>query len=517
MSDTPNQTQFTPWITNGGWTYWPSGRRYIALTGLVTLLASIPVGMILVGIGFALICLLLILKSPINRQFVYHAFTEQHRNYKERRRDKKRGPYRTRELRDIIVTDDEGNRKRQVTNLVQPNIIPLNKGESGFLTEIHTPDTGSHTLYVMAGGLGPSISGSPEDVVDMGEAFASVLKVVDADYGDSGLTGVLFFDRRPTNAQSVINYYERKGVVSDDPSFQAIGANLRERIINQIDTTGDLQAGVAICLPRPRSWNKAKSLDTLPTSDVVAAPAYRATELLMQGLPGIGTSEVHRPTPFEAALLIRGGLDVTQTHELYLDYDADITRQKSGELASFDDSLLMQGGILPDDWSPMRSYLRIGDSFTRMFFVPNYPDRRVLGGVMQQLFEAPQDIWYGISIVYQTMGNKGERYRNRMRRFASDAKQIERAKRGSSSSAEQIDQESSIREADTLLFYSGGRTIKQNLLTYVSASSLAGLEEASTLLRQIFRDVNLPLQPVVGRSLQIPVRLAMLGINQERV
>jgi hypothetical protein len=56
-----------------------------------------------------------------------------------------------------------------------------------------------------------------------------------------------------------------------------------------------------------------------------------------------------------------------------------------------------------------------------------------------------------------------------------------------------------------------------NLLACVSSGSLEGLEEASSMLRRMFRQVNLSLQPVVGRSLQIPVRLAMLGIRTEHI
>jgi len=174
---------------------------------------------------------------------------------------------------------------------------------------------------------------------------------------------------------------------------------------------------------------------------------------------------------------------------------------------------------MPDtsEWRAGTSYLRIGDTYTRMFFVPGFPNREVPAGFMQHLFNSPYDIWYQLSVIYETISQEHEKRRINLKKTGQDAKRINRVERGSSGSIEREFEEQVTREEEAQLFFSAGEAVKMNLLASVSSDSLSDLKDSEVRLRQMFREVGLDLQVVRPISLQVPTRLAMFGIRTDRL
>jgi len=231
----------------------------------------------------------------------------------------------------------------------------------------------------------------------------------------------------------------------------------------------------------------------------------------------MGATRPRRPTPFEAITLLNGTLDPSTIEQLYLDSYFDTERMKNEELTTFEESLLMQRGILPPDWQPEHTYLRIGDTYCRMFFVPDYPDPFVEAGLMRALVNASEDIWYGVSFNYETQNVGTERRRMKVRRNEADSRRIDRGKAGRSTSVAEEERDSLEEQYERIQHYSRGGVIKLNTIAWVNSASLEGLEASEDRLAQIFRNVGLPLQRVTGRSLQVPVRLSAYGIRSEKV
>lgn len=515
MSDA-RTTQFMPWVTNSGWTYWPLSRIAVLGSFVIALVISLPLGFWWLGMISLLVGVGLVSPAPTNRQYVYQFIGEIYYNWREKRREKRRGPYRSRELKEVLFETDDQRTKRKAVEPVQPQFVPLQGGARGYLTEVSTPGNGRHTLFTLADSHGEAVASNPEQLVVAADQFSGVLKGAAREYG-VGLYASLFFMRVPTDVEDALSYFERQRFDSDDNAVQALQASYSQALAQQIDSTGGFFSGIGISVPRPRSWNKAKSLDQLTDEEIRKAIGYRVSDLLASRLDAIGVSGVRRPTPYEATMLLRAGLDVAEIERMYIDWFVDRRNEREGKLKDFSDSLVMQSGPIPDDWSVAHNYLRVGSTYHRMFFVPGYADRHVPAGLMQHLYNAPQDIWYGISEVYETISASGEQRRMKYRRLKQDADRAGRAQRGASARVEQREEESLTDEAESLLFYSRGEAIKKNLLASVSATSLQGLAESEVALRNMFRDVNLAIQPVNGRSLQIPVKLAMLGIRSDKV
>lgn len=512
----PRTTQFMPWLTNGGWTYWPLTRVLIASSFGAAFIASMPLGLWWLGAICALIGFVLIAPAPTNRQYVYQFIRELWANRREKRRERKRGPYRSRELREVLFETDDERQERQRLDPVQPQFIPLAGGARGYLAEISTPLNGRHTMFAVADSHGEAVASDPEQLVVVGDAFAGVLKEATAEYGP-GLYGSLFFQRVPTDIEDALAYFDRQRFQSDGEAVLKLQQTYSEALAHQIDSSGGFYSGIGISVPRPRSWNKAKSLDQLADDDIRKAAGYKLTELLVNRLDAIGVKGARRPNPYETVLLLRAGLDVADIEHMYADWYVDRVNEREGHLKSFSDSLVMQSGPLPDDWAAAPTYLRVGGSYHRTFFVPGYPNQQVPAGLMQHLYNAPYDIWYGVSEVYETIDATGEKRRMKLRQLEQDAKRIDRQARGASTRPEQQEEEALTHEADSQLHFSRGGAIKKNLLASVSAMSLQGLQESEAQLRKMFRGVDLSLQTVKGRSLQVPVKLAMLGIRSDRV
>jgi hypothetical protein len=516
MSYEDDAVQPLPQLTNSGWMYWPKTRAVIAIVAILQFIISVPIGLALFGMFILGVMALLISKSPNNRQFVYQWFEQLYADRKEKRRALKRGPYRTKELREVIYAGEDGDVMEPLRGAVEPGFIPLDGGKSGFLTEVRTPATNEHTLYLMSDGYGAAGSGDPDDLRAANQMVVEALKEVGSEYGP-GLAATLIFARVPTNLNEALAFIERRLAETDSELGQRLADNIAEAMANQSDMNGDVFLGIAIRAPRPKSWNKAKTPASIQTNEILQAPAYKLSEVLLSRMKSMGMDRPRRPTPFEAITFIHGGLDPSTIEQLYLDSFADTKRMESGELEFFEQSLLMRRGILPPDWQPEHTHLRIGDTNCRMFFVPDYPDAFVEAGLMRHLVRAPEDIWYGIAFSYETQNIGTERRRINLRRREGDSRRYQRSRYGKSSSVADEDRELIERQQERIQYYSRGGVIKLNTLAWVNSGGLQGMNASEERLAQIFRDVNLPLNRVTGRSIQVAVRLMAFGIKSEKV
>jgi hypothetical protein len=511
-----NAVQPLPQLSNSGWLYWPKARTIILALAILQFVISIPLGVAPISLVIAAVMVLLIWKSPNNRQFVYQVFEQFYADRKEKRHARKRGPYRTKALREVIYFDGDVKTTKPLEGPVEPGFIPLEGGKSGFLTEIRTMATGEHTLYVILDGYGAAGSGDPDDLRAANQSLVEALKEIGNEYGP-GLSVSLSFARVPTNPTEALEYVERRLAETDSELGRQLADNIAEAMANQIDMSGDTFLAIAIRAPRPRSWNKAKSPSEIQTHEILQAPAYKLSEILIQRLRSMGADRPRRPTPFEAITFIHGTLDPTTIEHLYLDAYADNKRMETGELETFEESVLMKRGILPPDWQPEPTFLRIGDTYCRMFFVPEYPDPFVEAGLMRELVHAPEDIWYGISYAYETQNVGTEMKRTRFRHNEGDSRRLERATSGRSATAADEDREMLESQHERIQYYSRGGVIKLNTLAWVNSASLEGLNEAEVRLARIFRGVGLSLQRVPGQSLQVQVRLMAYNIKSEKV
>ncbi len=515
MSHENNAVQPLPQLSNSGWMYWPQARIVIAAVAVLQFMVAIPLGLTIAALIIGALMMTLILKSPNNRQFVYQVFAQFYADIKEKRRAHKRGPYRTKALRDVLYYD-KGMTKKPLKGPVEPGFVPLEGGASGYLTEVISRATGEHTLYLLLDGYSAAASGDSHDLWAANQVLVDALKEVGSEYG-AGLSVALTYARVPTNLTEAFAFIERRLAETDSELGRELANNLAEAMANQSDMNGDTFMFVAIRAPRPKSWNNAASPSEIPSQEILQAPAYRLSEILLQRLRAMGADRPRRPTPFEAITCIHGILDPSTIEELYLDAFADTKRMKGGELEKFEDSVMMNRGILPPDWQPEPSHLRIGDTYTRMFFVTEYPDPFVTAGLMRHLVHAPEDIWYGVTFMYETQNTGHEIRRIKLRHNEGDSRRFERAQSGRSSTAADEDRDMLEGQQERMQYYSRGGVIKLNTLAWVSSSSVEGMSEAATRLTRIFRDVGLPLNRVPGRSLQVPVRLATMGLRSEKV
>lgn len=516
MSYDTETTQPLPQMTNSGWLYWPKARSIILAVAVLQFIISIPLGLAPVALITSGLMVGLIWKAPNNRQFVYQMFEQLYADHKEMRRAKKQGPYRTKALRDVIYYEGDEKSTKPLDGPVEPGFIPLEGGKSGFLTEVRSTATNEHTLYVFLDGYGAAGSGDPDDLRNANQVLVEALKEVGSQYG-AGLSAVLTYARVPVNPQEAYAWIKRRLAETDSELGSKLRDNLKEVMANQSDMNGDVFLTIAIRAPRPKSWNKAKSLADITTHDVLQAPAYKLTEVLIRRFKSMGADRPRRPTPYEAIVYLHGTLDPSTIEHLYLDSFADNKRTQDGKLETFDQSVLVKRGILPPDWQPEHTHLRIGDTFCRMFFVPNYPDPFVEAGLMRELVQAREDIWYGISFAYETQNVGTETKRIKLRRNESDSRRLERAQSGRSSDVADEHRDMLEVEQERIQYYSRGGVIKLNTVSWVNSTKLDMMSEAEERLRNIYRTVGLPLQRVAGRSLQVPVRLMALGIKSQKV
>lgn len=516
MAYDSDAVQPLPQLTNSGWMYWPRTRMIILALAALQFVVAIPLGLAPFALITTVLMVALIWRSPNNRQFVYQVFEQKYADWKEKRRARKRGPYRTKALREVVYYDGGVKKTKPLEGPVEPGFIPLEGGKSGFLTEIRAMATGEHTLFVIMDGYGAAASGDPDDLRDANQAAVEALKEVGNEYGP-GLSVACFYVRVPTNPTEAFEYIRRRLAETESSLGQDLSENIAEAMANQIDMSGDTFIGVAIRAPRPKSWNKAKSPAEITTSDILQAPAYKLTEVLIQRFKSIGVDRPRRPTPFEAIPMIHGTLDPSTIEHLYLDAFADEQRMQEGKLETFDQSLLMKRGILPPDWDPEPTYLRIGDTYCRMFFVPDYPDPFVEAGLMRELVSAPEDIWYGISFPYETQNVGSEMRRTKLRHNEADTRRFQRAQSGRSATVADEDRDQLENQQARIQYYSRGGVIKLNTLAWVCSANLEGLDESEERLRRIFRRAGFSLDRVAGRSLQVPVRLMAYGIKSEEV
>lgn len=516
MSYDSDAVQPLPQMTNSGWLYWPKARRIILAVAVLQFIVSIPLGLAPLALFIAAFMVGLIWKSPNNRQFVYQLFEQLWADRKEKRHIQKRGPYRSKALRDVLYSDDGVESKIRLEGPVEPSFIPLESGRLGFLTEVRSTATNEHTLYVVMDGFSAAASGNPDDLAAANQIAVEALKEIGSQYG-AGLSVALNFARVPVNPHEAFAFIERRQAETESDLGQLLSSNLAQAMANQIDMDGDTLITLAIRAPRPKSWNKAKSPAEIRTHEIVQAPAYKLTEILIERFRAAGADRPRRPTPYEAIIRLHGVLDPSTIEELYLDMFADLKRTETGELKKFDQSLLGKRGVLPPDWEPGHTHLRIGDTFSRMFFVPHYPDPFVTAGRMRELINVDVDIWYGITFAYETQNVGTESRRMSLRRNESDSRRLERAQSGRSATVEDEDREQLEWQQERMQYYSRGGVIKLNTIAWVNSTDLSLMDEAAERLTEIFRRVGLPLQRVPGRSLQVPVRLMAHGIKSQRV
>ncbi len=504
-----------PQMNNKGWMYWPRARLVILVVTLLQLALGIGLGVAPLTLVMTMVLVTLIVKVNA-QQFGYEWVSDAYANQRERRRTAKLGPYRTKALREVIYRDDFGAKHtKPLAAPVEPGFIPLEGGKSGFLAEVRSP-TGDHTLYAILDGYGAAASGNPDDLQAANQILVEALKEMGAEYGIPGLFVALTYARVPTNMTEAAAFVESYGAEVESELGRQLRANLAEALANQADLDGDVFLLLAVSAPRPRSWNKARTPADISTRDILEAPAYKLIELLLDRFQMMGSANPRRPTPFEAITRIHGTLDPSTIEALYLDTFADNERMKTGAL-TFEQSLTVQRGILPHDWEPKPTYLRIGDTLTRMFFVPNYPDPLVEAGIMRALVNAPEDIWYGVTMAYETLNTDSEMRRMGVRRRERDTRRYERNASGRSATVADIDRAELEEQQEQIQYYSRGGVIKLNTIAWVSSESAAGLNAAEARLARIFRSTGLSLQRVAGESLQIPTRLMVYGIKSESV
>lgn len=527
MSDARRNVQLMPIGNNSGWSYWPLPRKLILASFVLAALMAVFLGLSWVALGSFLTGFALIWPSPDNRQYIYQSIIEKQRNIKERVRNRREGPYRTSGLKEILSPNDAGVVRRKRLEHVQPQIIPLEGGTYGFLPEVYTPANGRHVLYAVADGHGAAVSGSPDRIISVSNAFSRVLAEVASEAGP-GVYGALIHQRVPYSIEKAVAYFEEfrlkiMGDVSDEASLAPDQQNMLQRqrdyltlLARKAEQSNDFMSSIALSVPRPRSWSKSP-IDRIPSSDIRKALGYRMIELLTERLNDLKVTGVRRASPYDLATILTASTDLTEIHSLYADKHVDMSRERSGELVNFADSLVMRRGFIPPDWEPHSKYLRIGGTYHRMFFIPDFPNQAIDAGLLQHLFNGPYGIWYGFSTVYETIPIEKERRRATRRRREQDSRSLERAQRGSSGGAKEASEAQTISTLDEMLYRSRDDAVKANFFAWANGDTLDNLEEASGVLRKMFRDVQLPLQPVVGQSLQVPVRLASLGVRSDQL
>lgn len=529
MQESRQTHQLMPISSNTGWLYWPLGRLIVLGSFLLPIALSLIVNLGWLGLIMGAIGLVLIWPFPSKHGYGYQALHVALLSRKERRRRKRLGSYRTPALKEVLVHSDTGKASHKPVEFVQPQIIPLEGGSAGFLTEIYTPANNRHTFYAMGEGQGELVASDPDQILVHSSAFARTMANLSDDYG-TDLYGALIFTRVPYNLEDAVHFLRgmdaSREQAAPEPQSQRLLAQLRKQrelqqdnfraMEQQADNATDFVSAIGLSVGRPRSWSKYP-LDQIPAKEIRDAIGYKLIDQLNNDLASRGVKHIRRATPYDVSLLLKASLDLTELDSLYADWFTDKMNERSGLLKSFSDSLVMSSGFLPQDWSPSHTYLRIGDSYHRMFIVPGFPYREVPAGLLQYLFNAPEDIWYGISTVYKTIPIERERRRVKLKRSDQDSKRHDRYQRGSSASAEEEDEAFVVDSMDQRLYNSTSEAVQMNMLATVTAGSVDELNEASEKLKRMFRRVHLPLTPIKGEARQVPFRLASLGIRSDRI
>lgn len=506
--------QRMPTYTNNGWTYWPLKRIVVAAIALVTgliVFAAWAVGFRGYFLGWIALFVLLVgaaLVAPIGALgfFGYQTVDVMRAN----KRAKKRKPFRTQSLRDILEDpDDDSKPKRASIEVIEPNIIPLAEGKRGYITELRTPGNKRHTFLTVGKGIGAGIAESPSKAKSVSDNFGHVLKQIADEHG-TNLRGALYFLRVPPNFTQAIAWYMRRKFETDNPAVLNTQAIYDRALIEAQQNTGNLHAGIGISVPRPSEWSKGITDDAVRRS-----LGYQITETLAQRLNLAMAYDIKRPDPFETAMVVHGMTDTLGLDNFYWNWFQDKELQSQKDVIDFSESLVMQSGIIPSGWVRGHSYLRVNDTLSRTFYVPKFPYAKIPVGLLNTLYNPNEtNLMYGISAVYTVRSAQWEERRNNLRRAHVDAKNADRRRRGASARASEKAETRELDEMDDFLYASQGQGISMRLMAFTPGGDWEQLGRNDATLRAMFRGngLNLPLVPIVDRSLQVAARCAMFGV-----
>lgn len=508
-----NAYQRLPTSTNNGWMNWPTPRLIIALGFGLFILISLGLmaagarNLVLVGVTLVATLIGFFLISPFGLFYGY----ELTGIWRTNRKQKKRVPFRTRTLTEVLnEPDDDGELTKERVERIEPNLIPLAEGRRGIYTEIRTPENRRHTLFTIGRGIGGAIRESQAQSLAVSNGLAAVLKEVSDQHG-VGLQAALYMLQVPPNFTNAHAYYNGRKFDSTNPAVLALQQSYESSLTRIQLKTGDLHTGIAISVPRPLEWSKKGITDRA----VYESIGYQVTEVLRQRLNMAMAYDIRRPNPFEVTMTVRGMLDPLGLDNLYLDWHHDKQlMDEHGNMPDFNDSLVMRSGILPEGWVRGHSYLRVGDTLSRTFYVPKFERSRVPAGLLNTLYNPSTNFMYGVSLVYTVVSATAESRRMALRRARQDSKRLERSGRGASMSAKERAEMKDLDSTEDFFYASRGLGVNMKLLAFTVGGNWDELASNEGRLRNMFRSngVGLPLNPVMGRSLQIPFRAAMFGV-----
>ena len=506
--------QRMPTYTNNGWTYWPLKRGVIAVTSLVTALIVFTlwaIGFRGIGLGWFIPIILATgaaLVAPLGGLgFFGYQMTDVIR---ANRKAKKSKVFQTQSLREILEDpDDDKKQSHSSVQVVEPNIIPLAGGKSGYLTELRTPSNKRHTVLTVGKGIGAGIAESQSRAKSVSDSLGFVLKQIADEYG-TNVRGALYFLRVPPNFTQAIAYYTRRKFETENPAVLKSQEIYERALVEAQQKTGNLLAGIGISVPRPSEWSKGITDDAVRRSI-----GYQITETLAQRLNLAMAYDIKRPDPFETAMVVHGMTDTLGLDNLYWNWFQDNELQDEKGVIDFNESLVMRSGILPHAWVQGHSYLRVNDTLSRTFYVPKFPYAKIPVGLLNTLYNPNgSNLMYGISAVYSVRSAQWEGRRNNLRRARPDAKSADRRRGGASARASEKAESRELDETDDFLFASQGAGISMRLMSFTVGGDWTQLGKNEATLRAMFRGngLNLPLLPIVDRSLQVPARCAMFGV-----
>lgn len=300
----------------------------------------------------------------------------------------------------------------------------------------------------------------------------------------------------------------------EDAPLRKLKTSFEHAINSAENTGGDFICFATISTYRPEGWSKLKP-SQLPRDEIIKSKGYKLTAELISRLDSLGVHHVHRPDPYESALLLRGNLDIMNLPNLYRDAFVDKRSKGLQGFRTIEDSMVLAEGALPseDELVARRTYLEVaGSTYSSVLFCPGFTRRRADPSYMQHVLQMPPELWGGLTLIYKTAPARAEEVRQTWNRWEQDSKSFRRRSRGSSARAREQDELSRIEEEDSALYDSDGDAVHLNLLATVSAQSPDELEVAIDALKNAYRPTNIPLREIKGDTQQWEARLATLGI-----
>jgi len=514
MTERDTRRQSLPTHTTQGWRYRPRARGQIAVVTVVAAAVALATNPLL-SLLILLIGLALVMPAINGRTFMY---TELVVTWFNARLRGERGRLGSVRVESLLYSDDDYLERVQ-TAPVEVNFLPMDNVGEQYLTEVHTPDNGRHTLYVLFDSWGAADVNDGEAMLDQVDAFGQACRNLAARYGTDLRVSMSRFTV-PHDSTRQLAYFEANRYLpagEEEPGakhLESLHRDFQEAIELQATYAVDYISSISLTTVRPREWNKLKP-QHLRTEDIVGSVGYELTDVLMTYLKTHGAANVRRPDPYESTILLRGTLDSESLPELYEKWEVDRRRYGTHQFRTLEDSLVMAQGPFPQahEFVAKRDYLRVADnSYTRTFHCPAFGQRSLDPGSIQQLFHLSPELMAGITLTYRVGDSKFEERVMKHRLNVVETKRHRRELKGHTARAKEEDLEVQLREQDMDLYFSGGDTLHLHLLATVNAAELPQLEWRSKELIKHFTGTATPMDVVKGETAQFQARLETLGI-----